>query len=126
MKDNGPMVKRVIATDEALKLIETFKNIHGSIFFYQSGGCCDGSAPMCYREGDFLLGDSDVLLGSIGDVPFYMHQAQYDYWKHTQLVIDAIDGRGAAFSLDSVEEKHFITDSRVFTDEEYDEVKKFL
>ena len=126
MTDNGPMVKRVIATDEALKLIEAIRNIHGSIFFYQSGGCCDGSAPMCYREGDFLLGDSDVLLGSIGDVPFYMHQAQYDYWKHTQLVIDAIDGRGAAFSLDSVEEKHFITESRVFTDEEYDEVKKFL
>ncbi|MFE0503035.1 DUF779 domain-containing protein [Peribacillus butanolivorans] len=120
------MIERVIATDEALTLIESIKKIHGSIMFYQSGGCCDGSAPMCYNEGDFLLGDSDILLGSIGDIPFYMHKSQYDYWKHTQLIIDATEGRGPEFSLDSVEDKHFITRSRVFTDEEYEEVKKLL
>ncbi|WP_050614947.1 DUF779 domain-containing protein [Bacillus testis] len=120
------MVERVVATDEALQLIESLQNMHGSIMFYQSGGCCDGSAPMCYKEGDFRLGDSDKLLGTIGGVPFYMHKSQYDYWKHTQLVIDAIEGRGASFSLDSVEDKHFITQSRVFTDEEYKEVKQML
>jgi uncharacterized protein len=120
------MIKRVVATDEALRLIDSMKEKHGSIILYQSGGCCDGSAPMCYIKGDFLLGDSDVFLGSIGDTPFYMHKSQYDYWKHTQLIIDALEGRGATFSLDSVEEKHFITRSRIFTDEEYEEVKKFL
>jgi uncharacterized protein (DUF779 family) len=81
---------------------------------------------MCYSKGDFILGSSDVYLGSIGDVPFYMHKSQYDYWKHTQLIIDAIDGRGATFSLDNAEEKHFITNSRIFTEEEYEEVKKLL
>lgn len=118
------MIERVVATDEALRLIESMKQMHGSIMFYQSGGCCDGSAPMCYREGDFLLGDSDVYLGSIGDIPFYMHKSQYEYWKHTQLIIDAIAGRGAAFSLDSVEDNHFITRSRVFTDEEIEKRKR--
>ncbi|MGM9923682.1 MAG: DUF779 domain-containing protein [Bacillus sp. (in: firmicutes)] len=120
------MVERVTATEEALQLIDSIKRIHGSIMFYQSGGCCDGSAPMCYKEGDFLLGDSDVYLGSIGETPFYMYKSQYDYWKHTQLIIDAKAGRGAEFSLDSVENTHFITKSRVFTDEEYEEVKKLL
>lgn len=118
------MIERVVATEEALQLIDSIKKVHGSILFYQSGGCCDGSAPMCYKEGDFLLGDSDVHLGSIGGTPFYMHASQYDYWKHTQLIIDAIKGRGATFSLDSIEDKHFITQSRVFTDEEFEEVKK--
>lgn len=120
------MVERVVSTKEALDLINHIKSIHGPIMFYQSGGCCDGSAPMCYSKGDFKLGSADVYLGSIGDVPFYMHKSQYNYWKHTQLIIDAIDGRGATFSLDNVEEKHFITNSRVFTDEEYEEVKKLL
>lgn len=112
------MIERVIATDEALQFIELLKQRYGAIMFYQSGGCCDGSAPMCYREGDFLLGDADLFLGSIGDTPFYMHKSQYEYWKHTQLIIDAIEGRGATFSLDSIEEKHFITRSRVYTAEE--------
>lgn len=120
------MVERVYATDEALALIETIKQKHGDILFYQSGGCCDGSAPMCYEKGDFRLGDSDVLLGTIGDTPFYMHQSQYEYWKHTQLIIDALPGRGTSFSLDSIEDKHFITRSRVFTDEEYQEIRKLL
>ncbi|GEN84601.1 acetaldehyde dehydrogenase [Sporosarcina luteola] len=118
------MVERVVATKEAADFINYLKKIHGSMMLYQSGGCCEGSAPMCYREGDFRLGDIDVHLGTLEDVPFYMHKSQYDYWKHTQLILDVIEGRGASFSLDSVEEKHFIIQSRVFTEEEYEEVKK--
>ncbi|MFJ7736146.1 DUF779 domain-containing protein [Lysinibacillus sp. NPDC097287] len=117
------MVERVIATTAALELIELIKSRHGAIMFYQSGGCCDGTVPMCYIEGDFKLGDNDIHLGAIGDVPFYIHRAQYEYFKHTQLIIDALAGRGASFSLDSVEEMHFITKSKVFSAEEYEEVK---
>ncbi len=120
------MIDRVVATNEALQFIELLKEKHESIMFYQSGGCCDGSVPMCYRKGDFRVSDSDIYLGSIGDAPFYMHRSQYDYWKHTQLIIDALDGSGAEFSLDSIEDKHFITRSRVFTEEEYAEVKQLL
>ncbi|WP_110926682.1 DUF779 domain-containing protein [Bacillus massiliglaciei] len=112
------MMERVLATDEALELIERMKKTHGSILFYQSGGCCDGSAPMCYRTEDFRLGDSDLKLGTVGEIPFYMHRSQYDYWKHTQLILDAADGRGPEFSLDSVEDRHFLIRSRVFTEEE--------
>ena len=120
------MIERVIATQEALKLTERIKSRHGAIMFYQSGGCCEGSVPMCYVEGDFKLGDSDIYLGTIGDVPFYIHRAQYEHFKQTQLIIDAMAGRGASFSLDSVEEMHFITKSKLFTAEEYEEVKKLL
>jgi len=118
------MIERVIATQEALKLTELIKSRHGAIMFYQSGGCCEGSGLMCYVEGDFKLGDSDINLGTIGDVPFYIHRAQYGYFKQTQLIIDVMVGRGASFSLDSVEEMHFITKSKVFTEDEYEEVKK--
>ncbi len=112
------MEERVIATDAALTLIDRLRKIHGSIFFYQSGGCCDGSAPMCYREDDFRLGNADILLGFIGGVPFYIHESQYAYWKHTQLIIDAIPGKGAEFSLDSIEDHHFITRSKVLSGNE--------
>ncbi len=122
-RSDSNMVERVVATEEALQLIDSLKRTHGSIMFYQSGGCCDGSAPMCYKEDDFKTGDSDVYLGSIGGTPFYIHKMQYEYWKHTQLILDATDGRGAAFSLDSIEDRHFITNSRVFTDEEYAKLK---
>lgn len=120
------MVNRVVATDEALKLIDKIKLRQGAIMFYQSGGCCDGSAPMCYIEGDFILGDADLHLGTIGSVPFYMHKSQFGYSKHTKLIIDAIDGRGPEFSLDSLESKHFITRSHVFTEEEYQKVKEII
>ncbi|PQD94832.1 DUF779 domain-containing protein [Pradoshia eiseniae] len=112
------MAERVIATDTALKLIEELRNTYGSIFLYQSGGCCDGSAPMCYREDDFRIGNADLLLGIIGGVPFYIHESQYAYWKHTQLIIDAIPGKGAEFSLDSIEDRHFITRSQVLSGEQ--------
>lgn len=112
------MVKRVTATEEALELIDHLKEMHGDLMFHQSGGCCDGSSPMCFERGEFKVGGSDVLLGEIGDTPFYMGRDQYDYWKHTQLIIDAVEGRGGMFSLEGPEGKRFLTRSRVFTKEE--------
>ena len=112
------MVERVIATDEALALIDTLEEMHGPLMFHQSGGCCDGSSPMCFPKGEFRVGESDILLGEIGNAPFYMSKDQYAYWKHTQLIIDAVDGRGGMFSLEGPEGKRFLTRSRVFTEEE--------
>jgi len=111
-------VHRVLATDSALALIAKLKAKHGPLMFHQSGGCCDGSAPMCFPEGELLVGDSDVLLGAIGGCPFYMSAAQYDYWKHTQLIIDVVPGRGGMFSLEGPEGLRFLTRSRLFSDEE--------
>ncbi|KGR86748.1 DUF779 domain-containing protein [Lysinibacillus odysseyi] len=116
------MTERVIATDAALELIELLKKRHGPIMFHQSGGCCDGSSPMCYPEGDLILGNQDVLLGEIGECPFYMHKNQFDYWKHTQLIIDVVEGRGGMFSLEGVEGKRFLTRSRAFTPAELKEL----
>lgn len=112
------MVEKVTATEAALSLIEKLKSIHGPLMFHQSGGCCDGSSPMCYPRDEFRTGDADVRLGEIGDTPFYMAKDQYEYWKHTQLIIDVVDGRGGMFSLEGPEGKRFLTRSRVFTDEE--------
>lgn len=112
------MVLTVTATEKALQLIEKLKSIHGPLMFHQSGGCCDGSSPMCYPRNEFLTGESDVLLGAIGDSPFYIHRDQYEYWKHTQLIIDVVDGRGGMFSLEGPEGKRFLTRSRIFTEEE--------
>ncbi|QTD39892.1 DUF779 domain-containing protein [Sporosarcina sp. Te-1] len=118
------MPERVLATDAALELIEKLKAKHGPLMFHQSGGCCDGSSPMCYPEGDLIIGDQDVLLGHIGGVPFYMLRNQYDYWKHTQLIIDVVDGRGGMFSLEGVEGKRFLTRSRAFTAEENEKIQQ--
>lgn len=112
------MVERVVATDEALALIAKLRAQHGPVMFHQSGGCCDGSSPMCYPDGDLMIGEQDVLLGTIGDSPFYMHKNQYDYWRHTQIIIDVVDGRGGMFSLEGVEGKRFLSRSRAFTTEE--------
>ncbi|MFD1173672.1 DUF779 domain-containing protein [Oceanobacillus picturae] len=112
------MTERVTATDEARELIRTLKEVHGDLMFHQSGGCCDGSSPMCYPQGEFRVGESDLLLGEIGGMPFYISKDQYAYWKHTQLIIDAVDGRGGMFSLEGPEGKRFLTRSRVFTAEE--------
>ena len=122
MRGGVSLTERVIATDAALELIELLKERHGPILFHQSGGCCDGSSPMCYEQGDLLLGNQDVLLGEIGGSPFYMHKNQFDYWKHTQLIIDVVDGRGGMFSLEGVEGKRFLTRSRAFTKEELEEL----
>ncbi|MGN7477676.1 DUF779 domain-containing protein [Solibacillus silvestris] len=117
------MVERVVATDSALQLIEKLKERHGPIMFHQSGGCCDGSSPMCYPDGDLIIGNQDVLLGRIGDSPFYMHKNQYDYWKHTQIIIDVVDGRGGMFSLEGVEGRRFLSRSRAFTKEELEQLQ---
>ncbi|MFD2211735.1 DUF779 domain-containing protein [Virgibacillus halophilus] len=118
------MVDRVVATEEALGLLEKLKSLHGDLMFHQSGGCCDGSSPMCYQQGEFLVGESDVLLGKIGETPFYMSKDQYEYWKHTQVIIDAIDGRGGMFSLEGPEGKRFLSRSRVFTEKERKELSE--
>ncbi|WP_108681753.1 DUF779 domain-containing protein [Methyloceanibacter sp. wino2] len=114
------MVERVLATDAALELIDKLRDMHGPLMFHQSGGCCDGSAPMCYPAGEFRTGASDVQLGEIGGCPFYMSSDQFEYWKHTQLTIDVVKGRGAGFSLEAPEGVRFLTRGRVFTDEEAD------
>jgi uncharacterized protein len=105
---------KVIATEAALQLIEKLKAKYGPLMFHQSGGCCDGSSPMCYPQGDLIIGDSDVLLGEIGGCPFYISAAQYEYWKHTQLIIDVVPGRGGMFSLEGPEGVRFLTRSRLF------------
>ncbi len=110
---------RVVATEAALALIERLAAKHGELLFHQSGGCCDGSAPMCFQRGELLVGDSDKLLGEIGGQPFYMGLAQFAAWRHTQLIIDVVPGRGGMFSLEGVEGVRFLTRSRVFTDEEH-------
>ncbi|MBL8251790.1 MAG: DUF779 domain-containing protein [Candidatus Competibacter sp.] len=112
-------VPRVLATDATLELIERLKAKHGPLMFHQSGGCCDGSSPMCYPDGDLLVGDSDVKLGEIGGCPFYMSAAQFEYWQHTQLIIDVVPGRGGMFSLEGPEGLRFLTRSRLFTDDEW-------
>ena len=110
---------RVVATEAALDLIARLVAKHGPLLFHQSGGCCDGSAPMCYPRGELLVGDGDRLLGEIGGEPFYIGLAQFGYWRHTQLIIDVVPGRGGMFSLEGVEGVRFLTRSRIFTDEEH-------
>jgi uncharacterized protein (DUF779 family) len=112
------MVERVEVTPAAASMIERLKAAHGELLFHQSGGCCDGSAPMCYPRGEFRTGAQDVLLGRIADTPFYIGAAQFEYWRHTQLIIDVVRGRGSGFSLEAPEGVRFLTRSRVFTDDE--------
>jgi len=116
------MVNRVEITPEAQKLVEKLRAKYGPLLFHQSGGCCDGSAPMCYPEGDFRVGPQDVFMGRIADCDFYIGAAQFEYWKHTQLIIDVVPGRGAGFSLEAPEGLRFLTRSRLFTEEESKEL----
>ena len=118
------MVERVIATAAALALIEQLKTEHGpALMFHQSGGCCDNSAANCYLPTDLTIGPHDVHLGEIGGVPFYISASQYEYWKHTQLIIDVVDGHGGTFSLEGGTGKAFHTRSRLFTDAEFADVQ---
>ena len=114
----------VTATPAALAELDSLRTRHGPLMLVQSGGCCDGSAPMCYPLGDFKIGNSDVKLGEIGGCPFYMSESQFEYWQHTQLTIDVVPGRGSGFSVESPEGVRFLTRSRVFTDDEVDELAK--
>lgn len=117
------MVERVIATPAALVLIDEMKALHGDIMFHQSGGCCDNSAANCYLPTDLTIGPQDIKLGEVGQVPFYIGKLQYEYWKHTQLILDVIEGSGGTFSLEGNTGKAFHTRSRLFTDEEWTEIE---
>ena len=116
------MVARVEITEKAADIVGRLKSIHGDLMFHQSGGCCDGSAPMCYPVGDFRVGPQDVFLGEIAGCRFYIGAAQFDYWRHTQLVIDVVPGRGSGFSAEAPEGVRFLTRSRVFSDAEIAEL----
>jgi uncharacterized protein (DUF779 family) len=119
---------RVLATDAALGFIAEIRRDHPDILFHQSGGCCDGSSPMCFPDGDFITGDADVHLGDLGvgadgaafTVPVWMSRNQFEYWKHTHLTIDVVPGRGAGFSVEAPEGVRFLIRSRLFTDEEWE------
>ena len=109
---------RVIATAAALQLIQELRRRHGPVLFHQSGGCCDGSSPMCYPVGDFIVGDRDIRLGTIGGAEFFISEPQFAYWQHTQLIIDLVPGRGGMFSLDNGSGRRFLTRSRLYTEDE--------
>lgn len=111
--------KRVSATPAALELIRKLEAQHGPLLFHQSGGCCDGSSPMCFPRADFAIGEVDVLLGEIGGQPFYMSESQFAYWMHTHLIIDVVEGRGGMFSLEGPAGVRFLTRSRLYTDAEW-------
>jgi uncharacterized protein (DUF779 family) len=117
------MVERVVATNEALALIKQLQVEHGQILFHQSGGCCDNSAANCYLPTDLTIGPYDIKLGELGGVPFYIGKLQYEYWKHTQLILDVIEGQGGTFSLEGSSGKAFHTRSRLFTDEEWGSIE---
>lgn len=110
MKD----IPRVKVTDEAKKVINELRAKHGALMFHQSGGCCDGSSPMCYEAGEFLVGRADVWLGQIDGCDFYMARDQFEFWQHTELTIDVTPGRGASFSLEIPLGVRFVTKSKVF------------
>jgi len=118
-----PAPQQVIATPAAVALIRTLRNEYGDILFHQSGGCCDGSSPMCYPVAEFPVGDSDVHLGQIGGVQFYISKPQFEYWKHTQLIIDVVEGRGGMFSLENGRGVRFLVRSRLFEDAEIDALR---
>ncbi len=116
-------VNRVSVTQKAVEMLRQLQEQHGKLMFHQSGGCCDGSSPMCYPDGDFITGDSDVHIGDldIGDgdeVPVWMSREQFAYWSHTHLTIDIVPGRGAGFSVEAPTGNRFLIRSRLFTDEE--------
>jgi uncharacterized protein (DUF779 family) len=111
-------VARVVVTPKAEVLVHHLEVMHGPLVFHQSGGCCDGSSPMCFPRGEFKIGQRDVYLGTIANAPFYIGGEQFEYWKHTQLTIDVVPGRGSGFSVESPEGVRFLTRSRLFSDEE--------
>jgi uncharacterized protein (DUF779 family) len=112
-------VLRVTATEAAIALIDRLRSKHGPLMFHQSGGCCDGSAPMCYPQAEFIVGDYDRLLGHIGGAPFYISGPQFEYWQHTHLIIDVVPGRGGMFSVEGPEGVRFLTRSRLYSDAEW-------
>ena len=118
LSEEATVPAQVLCTPAATALMQKLKAKHGPLMFHQSGGCCDGSSPMCYPQGDFIVGDHDVLLGTLDGTPFYISGPQFEYWKHTELTLDVVPGRGGMFSLDNGEGMRFHIRSRVFTDPE--------
>ncbi|RKH15209.1 DUF779 domain-containing protein [Corallococcus sp. CA053C] len=112
-------VPRVEVTPAAQALLHKMQGLHGPLLFHQSGGCCDGSAPMCFPRGDFRVGQEDVYLGQIVGTPFYMSGSQFEYWRHTHLTVDVVPGRGSGFSVEAPEGVRFLIRSRLFTDDEH-------
>ncbi|MFL6022195.1 MAG: DUF779 domain-containing protein [Marmoricola sp.] len=119
----GADVRRVDVTDQAAELLRRLVDQHGPLMFHQSGGCCDGSSPMCFPQGDFITSEADVLLaeldvGLVRTIPFWMSLAQFGYWSHTHLTVDVVPGRGSGFSVEAPEGVRFLIRSRLFSDEE--------
>ncbi|MDE2282741.1 MAG: DUF779 domain-containing protein [Actinomycetales bacterium] len=115
-------LRRVDITDEAAALVARLVDEHGPLLFHQSGGCCDGSSPMCYPRGEFRIGQRDVYLGEVAGTPFYMGADQFEYWSHTHLLVDVVAGRGGGFSLEAPEGVRFLIRSSVFSDDEMAEL----
>lgn len=117
------MVEKVTITENASAVIDRLQRMHGPLMFHQSGGCCDGSQPMCFPLGEFRVSeDNDVKLGEVYGCPFYMSRDQYEYWKHTQLQLDVVAGRGSSFSVEIPLGLRFIIQSRLFTIPELQEL----
>ena len=124
--ETGKTIKvpeQVVATPKAAPLMQRLTEKHGPLMFHQSGGCCDGSSPMCYPDGEFMVGDSDVLVGTLHGAPFYISRSQFEYWKHTQIVLDVVPGMGGMFSLDNAEGVRFLIRSRIFDDVEISDLR---
>jgi uncharacterized protein len=118
------MIPRITISEQAIALLDKLKSLHGPLMFHQSGGCCDGSQPMCFALGEFSVSeDNDVKLGEIHGCPFYMAKDQFNYWAHTQLQVDVAPGRGSSFSLEIPLGYRFIIRSRLFTETELAELK---
>ena len=118
MVSSAPTVPRITATFEAIELLEIIRKAHGALVIHQSGGCCDGSQPMCFPKDEFRMGTQDVRVGVVDGTEYWMHQEQFEYWKHCQLTLDVVDGRGSSFSLEIPYGKRFMIRSRIFTDAE--------
>ena len=110
--------RRVVATADASKAIEQLVAEHGPVMFFQSGGCCDGSLPLCFEQSEFIIGSHDVLLGQVAGCPFYIDHRQFEVWKHTQVILGVAEGEPEGFSLAAGRDSHFVITSRVFTDDE--------
>jgi uncharacterized protein (DUF779 family) len=123
MPESTTVPEQVRVTAAATTLIEELRERHGPVLFHQSGGCCDGSSPMCYPQSEFMVGDRDVKLGEVAGAPFYISSSQFEYWKHTQLTLDVVPGQGGMFSLENGQGIRFHIRSKLFSDAEVDALK---